>query len=52
MADRSAIESTDATWNLIRARRVDGMVGWHCEHVSEGCRHRYAERGASVRATR
>jgi protein gp37 len=47
MADRSAIEWTDATWNPVRARRtVDGVerVGWHCEHVSEGCRNCYAER--------
>jgi protein gp37 len=55
MADNSAIEWTDATWNPIRARRlVPGAdpgdfatvtaIGWHCEHVSEGCRNCYAER--------
>lgn len=52
MADRSRIEWTDATWNPIRARywecQDDGSgkerVGWHCEHVSEGCRNCYAER--------
>jgi protein gp37 len=45
MADRSGIEWTDATWNPVRARRRDGTgrVGWHCEHVSEGCRNCYAE---------
>jgi protein gp37 len=42
MADRLLIEWTDATWNPIRARRrEDGKVGWHCEHVSEGCRDCY-----------
>src|SRR5258708_16196189 len=41
MADRSAIEWTDATWTPIRARTDN--VGWHCEHVSEGCRNCYAE---------
>lgn len=44
MADRSAIEWTDASWTPIRARNVEtGKVGWHCEHVSEGCRNCYAE---------
>ena len=47
MADRTSIEWTDATVNPIRARLVgsDGTarMGWHCEHVSEGCRHWYAE---------
>jgi protein gp37 len=51
VSDRSAIEWTDATWNPIRARRVavrDGKIGrgppgWHCEHVSPGCEHCYAE---------
>jgi protein gp37 len=33
MADKSAIEWTDATWNPIRG----------CSRVSEGCRHCYAE---------
>lgn len=45
MADRSAIEWTDATWNPIRARAVaTGKIGWHCEHVSPGCLHCYAEK--------
>lgn len=51
MADRSAIEWCDASWNPIRARVIaiqsDGSgkerIGWHCEHVSEGCRNCYAE---------
>ncbi|MEK9751770.1 MAG: DUF5131 family protein [Rhodospirillaceae bacterium] len=45
MGDRSRIEWTDASWTPIRARnRATGKVGWHCEHVSEGCRNCYAER--------
>lgn len=51
MADKTKIEWTDATWTPIRARRdellSDGStkvrIGWHCEHVSEGCRRCYAE---------
>ncbi|QAY96672.1 phage Gp37/Gp68 family protein [Methylovirgula ligni] len=54
MADRSKIEWTDASWNPVRAAwRVLGQktqgaggdrpIGWHCEHVSEGCRNCYAE---------
>lgn len=50
MGDKTAIEWTDATWTPIRARRAaaiqDGRtdrIGWHCEHVSEGCRNCYAE---------
>jgi protein gp37 len=44
MADRSAIEWTDATWNPIRARnKASGKVGWHCEHLTTGCEHCYAE---------
>ncbi|MEA3033517.1 MAG: hypothetical protein QOH86_1533 [Sphingomonadales bacterium] len=47
MSDNSAIEWTDASWNPVRARRTlaDGtlLTGWHCEHVSEGCRNCYAE---------
>lgn len=40
MADRSAIEWTDATWNPIR-----GTIGrWSCVKVSPGCEHCYAER--------
>lgn len=41
MADGTAIEWTDATWTPIRARSDN--IGWHCEHVSEGCRNCYAE---------
>ena len=44
MADNSAIEWTDATWNPIRARnKKTGKVGWFCTHKSEGCRNCYAE---------
>lgn len=31
-------------WTPIRARHlITGKVGWHCEHVSEGCRNCYSE---------
>ena len=51
MGGKTGIEWTDSTWNPIRARcweiQNDGSgkerVGWHCEHVSEGCRNCYAE---------
>lgn len=44
MADKSKIEWTDSTWNPIRARdNATGKIGWHCTHVSEGCRNCYAE---------
>jgi protein gp37 len=44
MSATSTIEWTDASWNPIRARnKTTGKVGWHCEHVSEGCRNCYAE---------
>src|SRR5258708_31121882 len=44
MADKSAIEWTDATWNPIRARnKKTGKVGWHCEHATTGCVNCYAE---------
>lgn len=44
MADRSAIEWTDASWNPIRARNLKtGKVGWHCEHATTGCEHCYSE---------
>ncbi|MBV8971302.1 MAG: phage Gp37/Gp68 family protein [Sphingomonadaceae bacterium] len=57
MSANSRIEWTDATWNPVRAVRMDGAKpgvtpaeraatlrpGWHCEHVSEGCRNCYAE---------
>jgi protein gp37 len=32
------------TWNPLRAEhRETGRKGWHCEHVSEGCRNCYAK---------
>jgi protein gp37 len=51
MADDTGIEWTDATWTPVRARVMeiqnDGSgkerIGWHCTHVSEGCRNCYAE---------
>ncbi len=52
MSDGTKIEWTDATWNPIRARHIGfgngergdkPLIGWHCEHVSEGCRNCYAE---------
>ncbi|VFU07882.1 DUF5131 family protein [Methylocella tundrae] len=43
MGDKSKIEWTDASWTPIRASSQDGD-GWHCEHVSEGCRNCYSER--------
>lgn len=55
MGDKTKIEWTDASWNPIRAITVfddakaektgdiGGRIGWHCEHVSEGCRGCYAE---------
>ena len=47
MGDKTKIEWTDATWNPIRARNLThGAIGWHCEHISEGCRNCYAERMA------
>ncbi len=40
---KTSIEWTEYTWNPIRARRrATGKVGWHCEHMSEACRHCYA----------
>lgn len=58
MSDGSKIEwlaragTKPATWNPIRAKvwniQNDGSgkecIGWHCTHVSEGCRNCYAER--------
>ena len=43
MADQTNIEWADATCNPLRAVTADGKKGWHCEHVSEGCRNCYAE---------
>ncbi|MEJ0093297.1 MAG: phage Gp37/Gp68 family protein [Methylocella sp.] len=47
MGEHSKIEWTDASWSPIRAMAAthEGpRFGWHCEHVSEGCRNCYAER--------
>ncbi len=44
MGANTGIEWTDSTWSPIRAlNRATGKVGWHCEHMSEGCRFCYAE---------
>jgi protein gp37 len=44
VGDKSKIQWTDATWNPIRARNLNTRkVGWHCEHVTPGCEHCYAE---------
>ncbi len=47
MSEGTKIEWTDATWNPIRARLRAGegitSLGWHCERVSPGCEHCYAE---------
>jgi protein gp37 len=48
LSDKSSIEWTDATWNPLRARFTDdagtALTGWHCVHISDGCRNCYAER--------
>ena len=42
---RNADGSAGKSWNPIRARNLaTGAIGWHCEHVHEGCRNCYAER--------
>jgi protein gp37 len=44
MGAKTKIEWTDASWTPIRARHKEtGKVGWHCEHVTPGCEHCYAE---------
>ncbi|MDR3485406.1 MAG: phage Gp37/Gp68 family protein [Bradyrhizobium sp.] len=50
MGSKTKIEWTRSTWNPIRAMHKtaftkDGRpkTGWHCEHVSDGCRNCYAE---------
>lgn len=42
MADGTKIEWTDASWNPLRAR-VGDRLGWHCEILTPGCEHCYAE---------
>lgn len=45
MADKSKIQWTDATLNMIRARNLEtGGIGHFCEKVSPGCSRCYAER--------
>jgi protein gp37 len=44
MSTATPIEWTDSTWTPIKARhKFTGKVGWHCEKVSGGCKHCYAE---------
>jgi protein gp37 len=44
MGDHTNISWTEATWTPVRARNLKtGTVGWHCEHVSEGCKRCYSE---------
>ncbi len=41
---KTAISWTKYTNNAIRFRnKADGKVGWHCQKVSDGCKHCYAE---------
>jgi protein gp37 len=41
---KTSIEWATDTWNPVRARRTsDGKAGWHCEKISAGCAHCYAE---------
>lgn len=44
MGDKTKIEWTDSSWSPIRARnKATSKIGWHCEHVTPGCEHCYAE---------
>lgn len=48
---KTSIQWTEYSWNPVRAKRItlesDGSgkfrTGWHCEHVSPGCKNCYAE---------
>lgn len=52
MGDRTGIEWTGSTWTPIRARnRATGKLGWHCVHVSPGCKNCYAESWNKPRGT-
>lgn len=49
MAGNTKIQWAGSTWNPIRAVTLGAAAdnqrwGYHCEHVSEGCRNCYAER--------
>lgn len=45
MAEGTAIEWADDSWNPIRARNIaTGVVGHYCVKVSPGCKHCYAAR--------
>lgn len=44
MGSNSNIEWTGDTWNPLISYNIEtGKRGWFCVHVSEGCRHCYAE---------
>ena len=44
MGDNTRIGWTDASWTPLRWRhRTSRKIGWHCTHVSDGCRFCYAE---------
>ncbi len=44
MGDRTSIEWTEASWNPIRAKsKVTGRTGTHCEILTPGCEHCYAQ---------
>lgn len=48
MSDGTKIQWSDATWNPLRAIGPsrpgnEQAIGWHCERVSPGCQHCYAE---------
>lgn len=65
MGDNSTIQwladsqgRAGASWNPIRALLFDGQetadkgsVGWHCEHVDDGCANCYSERINQFRGT-
>ncbi len=45
MAEGTAIEWADDSWNPIRARNLEsGVIGHYCVKVSPGCKNCYAER--------
>lgn len=45
MGATTKIQWTESSWTPLRARSLaaPGNVGWHCEHVTPGCEHCYAE---------
>jgi len=43
VANKTRIEWTDRTTNLLKYRDAEGRVVWHCEKTSPGCAHCYSE---------